>query len=136
MGNRSMTVAAQPFQDSQDRKIYQPNKKSDWRICELVNDYSSWPADDIEFINQPLENTLPQNPPIFQEFVQGHTGGAHLVDAINRSPIWDDGHRVLGFVRYAPQTGRVMDWCMAVAADSLVDGGYKMARSYSDTTLI
>lgn len=57
----------------------------------------------------------------------GQDTNKFMVDSMCGSAIWDQNHKVLGFFRYAPKSGVLMDWCMSVAADHLLDKGYTMA---------
>lgn len=49
-----------------------------------------------------------------------------MVDGICGSAIWNHEGDVLGLVRYAPKSGHFLDWCLTVAADHLIDGGYSI----------
>ncbi|EEH02641.1 conserved hypothetical protein [Histoplasma capsulatum G186AR] len=51
----------------------------------------------------------------------------HLEDGICGSAIWNDDGNVIGFFRYAPRSGHFRDWCCAVAADNVIDRGFKIA---------
>ncbi|KAI2720819.1 hypothetical protein CBS147332_4059 [Penicillium roqueforti] len=56
----------------------------------------------------------------------GQDSAADMVDSVCSSAIWNDDHRVLGFFRYAPVEGLYKDYCLSVAADHLIDGGYSV----------
>ena len=56
----------------------------------------------------------------------GQDSAADMVDGVCGSAIWNDDHRVLGFFRYAPVEGLYKDYCLSVAADHLIDGGYSV----------
>ncbi|EAW12244.1 uncharacterized protein ACLA_062070 [Aspergillus clavatus NRRL 1] len=56
----------------------------------------------------------------------GQGSYAAMVDGVHGSAIWDDNQNVLGFFRYAPQSGPFLDWCMSISADHLLDKGYTM----------
>ncbi|KAJ5139195.1 uncharacterized protein N7515_004043 [Penicillium bovifimosum] len=49
-----------------------------------------------------------------------------MADGVCGSAIWDQNHRVLGFVRYALSSGAFLDWCMSISADYLLDKKYIM----------
>jgi hypothetical protein len=49
-----------------------------------------------------------------------------MVDGICGSAIFNDQGGVIGFCRYAPKAGLFTDWCMSVAADHLIKGGYSI----------
>ncbi|EER36750.1 conserved hypothetical protein [Histoplasma capsulatum H143] len=52
----------------------------------------------------------------------------HLEDGICGSAIWNGDGDVIGFFRYAPRSGHFLDWCCAVAADNVIDRGFKIAE--------
>ncbi|KAK2796240.1 hypothetical protein FQN50_009630 [Emmonsiellopsis sp. PD_5] len=57
----------------------------------------------------------------------GQGSSEHMVDGVSGSPLWNREGNVVGFFNYAPQSGHFRDWCLTVAADHLVDGGYSIA---------
>jgi hypothetical protein len=57
----------------------------------------------------------------------GQGSSSQMPAGVCGSAIWDDDHKVQGFFRYAPQSGRFQDWCLTVAADHLIDRGYTLA---------
>ncbi|KAL2825017.1 hypothetical protein BDW59DRAFT_172526 [Aspergillus cavernicola] len=76
------------------------------------------PSDDP---NEPIQNWIR-----CQWSYMGQGSNTEMVDGMCGSAIWDEEHRVLGFFRYASRTGHFVDWCMTVAADHLINGGYKL----------
>lgn len=77
-----------------------------------------------------IPNDDPNNPQ--QMWIRGHWdymgqgSSSQMAAGVCGSAIWDDNHRVHGFFRYAPQSGRFQDWCLTVAADHLIDRGYTL----------
>ncbi|KAE8353264.1 hypothetical protein BDV28DRAFT_133529 [Aspergillus coremiiformis] len=53
-----------------------------------------------------------------------------MVHGICVSAIWDDDHKVLGFFRYAPASGVMLDYCMSVTADHFRNRRYTIVYSY------
>ena len=49
-----------------------------------------------------------------------------MPEGVCGSAIWNNDSKALGFFRYAPKSGRFLDWCMSVIADHLIDKGYSI----------
>jgi hypothetical protein len=54
----------------------------------------------------------------------GQDSNRDMVEGVSGSAMWNEGHRVLGFFRYAPTEGLFRDYCLSVAADHLLEKGY------------
>lgn len=67
-----------------------------------------------------------------QEWIQcrwdymGQGSSSQMTDGVCGSAIWNKDSKVLGFSRYAPKSGRFLDWCISVTADHLIEKGYSM----------
>lgn len=54
----------------------------------------------------------------------GQDSGINFHQEMCGSAMWDKDGNVLGFFRYAPQQGAMVDWCVGIAADELINRGY------------
>jgi hypothetical protein len=59
----------------------------------------------------------------------GQGSSRRMVDGICGSAIWNDQGMVVGFFRYAPNSGHFKDWCLSVSAEHVIDSGYCMAEN-------
>ncbi|KIW18100.1 hypothetical protein PV08_02387 [Exophiala spinifera] len=59
-------------------------------------------------------------------YYMGEDSGTNLPAGMCGSAIWDEDGNVLGFFKYAPLNGAMVNWCNGVAADELINRGYTL----------
>lgn len=84
------------------------------------------------FQRMPIDDrSAPEQPWVFTAWVyMGQGSASTLPDSMCGSAIWTSKGEVIGFFRYAPKSGVMKDWCVGMAADELIQRGYKLV----DTT--
>ena len=56
----------------------------------------------------------------------GQESSLQIVDGTCGSAMWNDQGMVIGFFRYAPTSGRFLDWCVTVSAEHIIDNGWSI----------
>ncbi|KAH7013176.1 hypothetical protein EDB80DRAFT_863144 [Ilyonectria destructans] len=69
-------------------------------------------------------------------YYMGQDFGTNLQAGMCGSAIWTEEGDVVGFFRYAPEGGMMGDWCVATAADELINRGFALVDTLGRETLL
>lgn len=84
--------------------------------------YQRIPSDDV---NQPCQKWVKA-----KWYYLGQDSSTDLPDSICGSAIWTENGDVVSFFHHAPKGGVMVDWCVGIASDELIERGFSVV----DTT--
>jgi hypothetical protein len=83
--------------------------------------YQRIPSDDV---NQPSQKWVKA-----KWYYLGQDSSTDLPDSICGSAIWTENGDVVSFFHYAPKGGVMVDWCVGIAPDELIERGFSVVNT-------